>query len=114
MNTLKSCPFCGSDEVEIKEDSVERGLEFAFVVCRRCQCYGPIANNVTSAANAWNSRRILSKVDLIELKAHCDRIRRQCETIPEWNHDTATVPVEDTKEDEKLVELLIKLTTDKP
>ena len=47
---LKPCPFCGSTEIYYSP-------HMAFVVCKKCRCWGP--NTCTTAAKAieaWNRR----------------------------------------------------------
>jgi Lar family restriction alleviation protein len=57
---LKSCPFCGSEQIEIREtESGIAGLsgEF-FVQCwgKECHSIGGAADSKTKAARIWNRR----------------------------------------------------------
>jgi hypothetical protein len=48
--TIKDCPFCGHDDVEIDETGPS---EFS-VTCPECRCIGPITGDVISAITTWN------------------------------------------------------------
>ncbi|MFT9070895.1 MAG: Lar family restriction alleviation protein, partial [Acetobacter orientalis] len=50
---LKSCPFCGSDDVAYTPfQSLVR------VICKNSECFalGPFKNTKSEAATAWNTR----------------------------------------------------------
>ncbi len=62
MENLKSCPFCGSDKIEVKYWLEPMGQYF-FMKCDYCLAFGPRAlqmlNNcaITEAKNLWNDRK---------------------------------------------------------
>jgi hypothetical protein len=55
MNNLARCPFCGSEELEIRGSSHTK-----WIACLSCRADGPTANGNTpelaklAAAEAWN------------------------------------------------------------
>ena len=51
MTTVRNCPFCDEDQVEIGEP--EPG-EYA-VDCPTCRCIGPYASSIESAIQLWNA-----------------------------------------------------------
>jgi Lar family restriction alleviation protein len=53
MITIKPCPFCGNEEVEIDEVGIG---EFA-IDCPECRAIGPIVGTVMEAISFWNDRR---------------------------------------------------------
>lgn len=54
MTTVRACPFCGFDDVQL--DEVDRQC-FA-VVRPECECIGPISReNIEEAIAMWNSAR---------------------------------------------------------
>ena len=48
--TIKNCPFCDNDQVEIGE--IEPG-RYA-VDCPECQCIGPFGDDMIEAIDKWN------------------------------------------------------------
>lgn len=49
--TIRPCPFCDHDDVEL--DEVDR--ECFAVVCPECECIGPISReNIEAAIELWN------------------------------------------------------------
>ena len=48
----KSCPFCGSKDLEL-DLARKRGL---FVLCKKCLTSGPYGKNGIEAVEAWNKR----------------------------------------------------------
>ena len=50
---INECPFCGSDDLEIKY--IEFHNKYA-VYCEKCKARGPVKNTSTSSAIAWNER----------------------------------------------------------
>jgi Lar family restriction alleviation protein len=53
MITVKACPFCGHEDVEIDELSPS---EFAGC-CPECRAIGPILDTVMEAIRHWNDRK---------------------------------------------------------
>jgi Lar family restriction alleviation protein len=53
LPSLKGCPFCGSDQVQISDN--ERGLMFN-VHCGKCRARGPWERCAGDAAHGWNTR----------------------------------------------------------
>lgn len=51
--TVKDCPFCGAENIEIDEVGT---AEYA-VTCQECRAIGPILGDVMEAINTWNTRR---------------------------------------------------------
>ncbi|WP_415421474.1 Lar family restriction alleviation protein [Acetobacter fabarum] len=49
---LKSCPFCGSDDVRITNSL------HPYVTCHNpsCEADGPVCNTTEQAITAWNTR----------------------------------------------------------
>ena len=50
--TVKDCPFCGAENIEIDEVSIG---EYA-VTCQECRAVGPIMGDVMEAITTWNVR----------------------------------------------------------
>lgn len=49
--TIKDCPFCGNDNVEISEECFG---EFS-IECPECRCIGPICGSVMESIAEWNN-----------------------------------------------------------
>lgn len=49
---LKSCPFCGSDDLYIPHPE----HVFAWILCNACDTEGPVKNTKEEAITAWNTR----------------------------------------------------------
>jgi transcription elongation factor Elf1 len=49
--TIKDCPCCGSDKVDI-----QAGMSRFVVVCGDCGTYGMFNQNLYAAVAAWNRR----------------------------------------------------------
>ena len=73
METLKICPFCGSDDIGIKESILEykmgndcpcSAIKKVWAYCRRCECEGRKTTIdavydeevIAAATEAWNKR----------------------------------------------------------
>jgi Lar family restriction alleviation protein len=52
MNQLRTCPFCGSDNLTTEED----GNNYYFVICKECLTTGPKYSFRDMAIIAWNRR----------------------------------------------------------
>lgn len=55
MTTLKPCPFCGSNDVDLHENKRMAN----FYLLHRCPVIGPISGEFSKAeeaANKWNTR----------------------------------------------------------
>ena len=50
IEELKSCPFCGESDFEIRDPF------YAFVRCVKCGTEGPIRDTEVEAITAWNTR----------------------------------------------------------
>lgn len=56
---LKSCPFCGSDNVEVESRTVKnlgRNENTFAVVCQDCGARGSVTWGIQSAVYDWNQR----------------------------------------------------------
>lgn len=56
MIELKTCPFCGSENVTVKGSEMTVTRPNPFVYCRNCHAHGPQRISYLGAENAWNSR----------------------------------------------------------
>lgn len=52
---LKKCPFCGSDNVKIRQKFVSYFI-FYHACCKSCGAEGPNKNDEKMAAELWNRR----------------------------------------------------------
>lgn len=64
--TLKPCPFCGSDDVRLMPDHMDR--RDSYVLCRSCGARSTSAFSAKDAVEMWNQRtertcRIVRYVD---------------------------------------------------
>ena len=50
---LLPCPFCGSNNIDIKYTSA---LDQMWFQCEKCHTEGPLANRVKDARKLWNTR----------------------------------------------------------
>lgn len=50
MITIRPCPFCGHDDVEIDKTGI---AEYA-VCCPECRAIGPITGHIMESIAAWN------------------------------------------------------------
>lgn len=50
---LLPCPFCGSNNIDIKYTSA---LDQMWFQCEKCHTEGPLANRVKDARKFWNTR----------------------------------------------------------
>ncbi len=51
-NEMKTCPFCGSDNVEISSN----GKNEYYGTCNICMCFSPEATTADDAIERWNNR----------------------------------------------------------
>jgi Lar family restriction alleviation protein len=58
---IKPCPFCGNIDHQryfvssyVEKTEKKTGIQF---VCKKCQAFGPGANNEKDAVEAWNIRK---------------------------------------------------------
>lgn len=57
MADLKPCPFCGSNDVDIRWYMPRRGNGvLSFVLCYDCESSGPEKPTDEKAVEAWNRR----------------------------------------------------------
>lgn len=64
MAELKSCPFCGSDRIEV------RYIYFRpYVICEKCHAQTPCYNTYPKALEAWNRR--VNDNEIITLEYPC-------------------------------------------
>lgn len=75
MITVNNCPFCGDENVEIDEITVESGPALYAVDCQECEAVGPIRDDIMTAIEDWNRapQRIVNR-DL--LAAAKDLVKR--------------------------------------
>lgn len=52
---LLPCPFCGSNNIDIKYTSA---LDQMWFQCEKCHTEGPLANRVKDARKLWNARPV--------------------------------------------------------
>ena len=55
---LKSCPFCGNNEVIVTPMDGENPSPFYWVMCSNCEVDGPIGDTEEEAVLLWNKRYI--------------------------------------------------------
>lgn len=53
---LKSCPFCGSNDVETYRFMQITATNRQYVWCRACYAHGPIMPGAAKAVELWNQR----------------------------------------------------------
>ena len=68
MNTLKRCPFCGSEKVETKM-LTSQGLEVAIVCCFDCGGQQRSLGSMKSTIRMWNARRGVKVEELNDIKS---------------------------------------------
>ena len=61
FGTLKACPFCDSDQLELVNPNYAK-VTGARITCLACGTYGPIALDEVKARERWNAR---TKRDLL-------------------------------------------------
>jgi Lar family restriction alleviation protein len=81
MITVKPCPFCGYEDVEIDEVGVG---EFA-VDCPECRAIGPICDTVMEAISFWNDRRNHETQDIYEA---CAQVCEERHANGNFKYDT--------------------------
>jgi len=59
MSNLESCPFCGSNELKVKNV----WQTYKFVACNACKAGGPVRKDEKEAIGAWNKRADQLKLD---------------------------------------------------
>jgi len=61
--TADRCPFCGSDDLDIKKEVLFEEHGAVRIFCRRCHALGPPSGNVfhmwdtAGAVDLWNARK---------------------------------------------------------
>ena len=68
MNTLKRCPFCGSEKVKTKM-LTNPGLEVAIVYCFDCGGQQRSLGSMESAIKMWNARQGVKMEELNDIKS---------------------------------------------
>jgi len=66
---LKTCPFCGSGNIEIANDYIYEIPKKYAVHCHGCDAYGPSAESPAQASILWNksyTRTIDSKKEPVD------------------------------------------------
>ena len=82
--TIRNCPFCDHDDVEINE--IEPG-RYA-IDCPECECIGPFADDVDTAIRLWNSPlRAADKLRLSVMTERVQELERQIELAPTIDPD---------------------------
>lgn len=56
MSKLLPCPFCGSDEINIRAKSFTDGSFLTWIECALCLAQTPRTNDLDAAVEAWNTR----------------------------------------------------------
>jgi Lar family restriction alleviation protein len=57
MDKIKKCPFCGGEDVKVKEDQNFVYYEgFYYAECQNCKATGGTAKTVNKAITMWNIR----------------------------------------------------------
>lgn len=89
MESLKTCPFCGSDDIGVKDNILEykmgqgcpcSSIRRVWAYCRRCECEGRKttiesvydSEIIAAAAEAWN-RREEKKDEILEAAGMDDK-----------------------------------------
>ena len=53
---LKCCPFCDSDDVELKETVIYKDAEYLYqVICKNCKASGPEVPVKMMSIKLWNN-----------------------------------------------------------
>lgn len=66
--SLKSCPSCGSNRIEIKT-KIKAGTSCDACRCTICKCHGPVAIMPSIAVAKWNALPRHSDIERLEKEA---------------------------------------------
>jgi hypothetical protein len=82
MTTIKNCPFCDHDDVEVNE--IEPG-RFA-IDCPECECIGPFCDSTDDAIRAWNTP--LRAADKMRISVVTERLQKIEAQLNHMKHNT--------------------------